>query len=622
MEKIVKGATKIKLAAPKSKYVEAILSATNGGESGVAEVFRTLQLRLRDSTWTIVFKSLIIVHLMIREGQPDITLRYISDSPKRLAISSFTEVQTQGTNIRRYYEYLLERVRGYRDTKTDFVQAGVGKMKRLTIDKGLLRQTEIVQNEIEALVRCDFLGNHDPDNEITLTAFRLLTLDLLELYRVMNEGTINVLEHYFEMSRPDAERALNIYKTFGAQTAQVVQYLSVARQYESSTRLEVPKLKHAPTTLTSSLEDYLNDADFEINRRQYLAQQEAKRTGKPVSSATAPAPFNRPAEVKQTAAPVSHPIPSQSKGPAPDLIDFFETIEQNQQPMAQFHNNAQQQQDYQQQQQFLLLQQQQQQQQQQLQLQQQVPQQTGFNPFFQQQNTFQGSALPQSQPPPLQTDFTGAGFGGYGTQPQQQQSPLPFQFSSSLSPIPQNGVADFQSHGPGPGQPTQLQPHPTSTNPFRQSMMPIGNSPSAMTGPSPDRLSTNPFAKHNTGALAANSPGGMSGYDQSAFSPVSPISSNQPTFLTQDPGQSNVFGQPPALQPQRTGTNPFAKNRPTTAGGAINTNVTGSTNPFRQSAFVNQQTGQGWQHGNQGTFSGFDINGVGTTPVFPRPGAQ
>ena len=28
-------------------------------------------------------------------------------------------------------------------------------MKRLTIDKGLLRQTEIVQNEIEALVRCD-----------------------------------------------------------------------------------------------------------------------------------------------------------------------------------------------------------------------------------------------------------------------------------------------------------------------------------------------------------------------------------------------------------------------------------------------------------------------------------
>jgi hypothetical protein len=37
------------------------------------------------------------------------------------------------------------------------------------------------------------LGNHDPDNEITLTAFRLLTIDLLELFKCMNEGTINVL---------------------------------------------------------------------------------------------------------------------------------------------------------------------------------------------------------------------------------------------------------------------------------------------------------------------------------------------------------------------------------------------------------------------------------------------
>ena len=33
----------------------------------------------------------------------------------------------------------------------------------------------------------------EPENQISLTAFRLLTLDLLTLYSVMNEGTINVL---------------------------------------------------------------------------------------------------------------------------------------------------------------------------------------------------------------------------------------------------------------------------------------------------------------------------------------------------------------------------------------------------------------------------------------------
>ncbi|KAG9551452.1 hypothetical protein KCU79_g13258, partial [Aureobasidium melanogenum] len=78
VEKSVKGGTKVKLAPPKSKYVEHILLATSGGEAGVAEIFRTLKERLRDTTWTICFKALIIVHLMIKEGERDATLKYLA----------------------------------------------------------------------------------------------------------------------------------------------------------------------------------------------------------------------------------------------------------------------------------------------------------------------------------------------------------------------------------------------------------------------------------------------------------------------------------------------------------------------------------------------------------------
>lgn len=71
--------------------MDHILLATRSGDAGVAEVFRTLQLRIRDSTWTIVFKALIMVHLMIRNGQPDVTLAYLAQAPKsRLATSEFT----------------------------------------------------------------------------------------------------------------------------------------------------------------------------------------------------------------------------------------------------------------------------------------------------------------------------------------------------------------------------------------------------------------------------------------------------------------------------------------------------------------------------------------------------
>src|SRR3954469_10892115 len=86
------------------------------------------------------------------------------------------------------------------------------------------------------------------------------------------------------MSRTDAERAMEIYKNFTKQTDFVVAYLSMARQYEHQTRVEVPKLKHAPINLGKQLEDYLLDPDFEINRRQYIAEQESKKGGRGATS--------------------------------------------------------------------------------------------------------------------------------------------------------------------------------------------------------------------------------------------------------------------------------------------------------------------------------------------------
>ncbi|KAL9011723.1 MAG: hypothetical protein Q9173_003453 [Seirophora scorigena] len=629
-EKSVKGGTKIKLAAPKAKYVEHILVATHAGEAGVAEIFRALQNRLRDSTWTIVFKALIIVHLMIREGEPKVTLKYLADSPSKLAISNFSDVQAQGTNIRHYYSYVLSRAKAFRDTKIDWVREGQGRLKKQTVDKGLLRETESVQTQINALLKCELLST-EPENEITLTAFRLLTMDLLILFGIMNEGTINVLEHYFEMSKYDAERAFKIYKNFGKQTDLVVRFLSVARQYENSTRLEIPKLKHAPTSLTSSLEEYLNDPDFEINRRQYLAQQEAKKSGKPIaanSSKSAFEPSNNAAN-KDLPAPKSSTAqsanPPQPKGPAPDLIDFFDSIEQNQHPMA---TQPQQVSTGQTGQQFF----------------QQPPTsafppatQTSFGPNAhsqQQMNTFNVPSNPYGTMPnqaqqPVQTNFTQNGYGGF---PQQSSGQQQDHFSS----IPQ-----LHSAEPFTSQPQQFntgqqsfnagQQLPQSTNPFRQVSMPTGASNSSFASSpavsSPlNRQGTNPFARNNlTGPASSSS-------SSSPFTSAPPAQSPQPSLpqQTAQPFQQQQQQQQPPQQPiqsHRTGTNPFARNTPPPSSQGSSApqqpmllpNVTGSTNPFRQSTFVKQHTGQGWQSG-QGSMGGLEQ--LQTVPVFPRPGQQ
>lgn len=605
-EKSVKGGTKVKLAPPKLKYVEHILLATQSGEAGVAEVFRTLTHRLRDSTWTVAFKALIIVHLMIKEGAPEVTLRYLAVAPRnRLALNSFTDVQTQGQNIRVYSEYLLSRASAYEKTKCDHARVREGHMKRLTVDKGLLRETEVVQEQIKALVKCDLLTN-ETENEISLTAFRLLTRDLLDLFNVENEAVMNVLSHYFEMSRPDAERAIRIYKIFCKQTEQVLHYLGVARQYEHATRLEIPKLKHAPTSLAASLQEYLDDPDFDINRRQYLAEQNAKASSGKVTFSKSTQPAVQPAPaVAATKTPFddmksgAKPTATQpAKGPAPDLIDFFGSIEQNQQTS---ETNP-------------FLQQQQQQQ----------PQMTGFqqpqlgqpqlgyqqapaqaiNPYgvngaapnpYQQQ-------IQQQAPPaqPLQTQFTGAGFGGYGPQPDQQSLAAGQQY---VSPV--------QQQSPAP-----IQPQATGTNPFRQSMMPTGGGGAGAAFGTPafsqqaiNRQSTNPFVKAPIQPIPENGP-----------SPSLPQQQTSP-FASQPP-----FQQAQPLQAQTTGANPFRHNTPSqptpamSPPGALQVQPTGSTNPFRQSQFVNQQTGSGWQHAPQGTMGG--LEGLETLPVFPRPGAQ
>ena len=117
-------------------------------------------------------------------------------------------MQTQGGNIRHYHNYILARAKAYRDTQLDWVRSGKGRLKQQTVDKGLLRETESVQKQINALLKCTVSGSlastgrftdvrqmftEEPENEISLTAFRLLTMDLLTLYSNMNEGTINVL---------------------------------------------------------------------------------------------------------------------------------------------------------------------------------------------------------------------------------------------------------------------------------------------------------------------------------------------------------------------------------------------------------------------------------------------
>lgn len=72
------------------------------------------------------------------------------------------------------------------------MRAKESRLEKLSVDKGLLRETETVQHQLTALLKCDVMEN-EPENEITITVFRLLVLDLLSLFQALNQALINIL---------------------------------------------------------------------------------------------------------------------------------------------------------------------------------------------------------------------------------------------------------------------------------------------------------------------------------------------------------------------------------------------------------------------------------------------
>uniref|UniRef100_A0A1D1ZEY6 ENTH domain-containing protein C19F8.03c n=1 Tax=Anthurium amnicola TaxID=1678845 RepID=A0A1D1ZEY6_9ARAE len=343
MDKAIRGATKPKRAAPKKKYLDVLIPAT-ARDVTLETMFMSLDYRLKEPSWTVVFKSLLVVHILIRRGTNDKVLNHLVRYPGLLNVSGFKDKSgihgaEQHKNIHSYAIYLEEKVAVYRELKVDFTKvANVERLRKLTVSKGLLREVTILQRQLRTLLNCKFFLD-EIDNEITLFAFSLLVKDLLVMFRSVNEGVISVLDQYFEMSKIDAKEALQIYKTFVKQTEKVVDYLGAAKKIQDRLGVDIPNLRHAPTSLTGSLEDYVNDPDFEIHRQQYKLAKERKAQKAQIVQ-RAPSVSTKPSENKPSdnkpkndsivTSTASLPTSSEKKMPSKenDFIDFFASIEQ------------------------------------------------------------------------------------------------------------------------------------------------------------------------------------------------------------------------------------------------------------------------------------------------------
>uniref|UniRef100_A0A8C0IUW7 Phosphatidylinositol binding clathrin assembly protein n=1 Tax=Chelonoidis abingdonii TaxID=106734 RepID=A0A8C0IUW7_CHEAB len=220
VSKTVCKATTHEVMGPKKKHLDYLIQCTTEMNVNIPQLADSLFERTTNSSWVVVFKSLITTHHLMVYGN---------------------EV------IQFLYRYLNEKAVSYRQVAFDFtkVKRGADGVMRTMNTEKLLKTVPIIQNQMDALL--DFnVNSNELTNGVINAAFMLLFKDAIRLFAAYNEGIINLLEKYFDMKKNQCKEGLDIYKKFLTRMTRISEFLKVA---------EV-KLT-APSSLLDALEQHL-----------------------------------------------------------------------------------------------------------------------------------------------------------------------------------------------------------------------------------------------------------------------------------------------------------------------------------------------------------------------------
>uniref|UniRef100_A0A8C5N9Q5 Phosphatidylinositol-binding clathrin assembly protein n=1 Tax=Gouania willdenowi TaxID=441366 RepID=A0A8C5N9Q5_GOUWI len=261
VSKTVCKATTHEIMGPKKKHLDYLIHCTNEMNVNIPQLADSLFERTTNTSWVVVFKSLITTHHLMVYGNERF-VQYLASRNTLFNLNNFLDKSgLQGydmsTFIRRYSRYLNEKAVSYRQVAFDFtkVKRGVDGVMRTMNTEKLLKTIPIIQNQMDALL--DFNVNaNELTNGVINAAFMLLFKDSIRLFAAYNEGIINLLEKYFDMKKTQCKEGLDIYKKFLTRMTRISEFLKVAEQVGID-RGDIPDFSQAPSSLLEALEQHL-----------------------------------------------------------------------------------------------------------------------------------------------------------------------------------------------------------------------------------------------------------------------------------------------------------------------------------------------------------------------------
>ncbi|KAK4343938.1 hypothetical protein RND71_037032 [Anisodus tanguticus] len=272
----LKDSTKVGLAKVKSEFKDldvAIVKATNHVESppkerhitrivvatsitrppaDVAYCIHALSRRLsKTHNWIVVIKTLIVIHRVLREGDPSFREELLRCSQRGhiFQLSNFKDDSSHlawdcSAWVRTYALFLEERLECFRTLKNDI------ETERLTktpagINKALewRRTFRTAPSVTAASVSVAWLPGCQP---VGGACYNYLVQYALALF--------------FEMSKHDAIKALSIYKRAGQQAENLAHFYDFCRGLDVARTFQFPTLKQPPASVLATMEEYIREA--------------------------------------------------------------------------------------------------------------------------------------------------------------------------------------------------------------------------------------------------------------------------------------------------------------------------------------------------------------------------